>query len=301
MMKRTLSSIGLCMASLALMFSAGCTVPPAVQPTPAPTNTLAEAPAAPPTPTSTRTQQATGTATTSPSPTAVKPLTLLFYGDSSLKVGEVGREGVGFSFVDDLPAKLAPGTILITANYGGKTTKWAYENIGQKVLNQHPDVVTLMWGWDDLQGCGGMFDRGSNTLVEPRLDALVKSSVNYLNLQIETLLNNGSAVFVVTPLPTNGNLPWTHMGPNNELVYELDNRCNYNLGIERLVEAQRQLVLGYTNAQKPVFMVDAWQIYRDNPNAEKMYMDIMHPASHGAELIAEGWLKAFNDSKVTQP
>jgi hypothetical protein len=29
-----------------------------------------------------------------------------------------------------------------------------------------------------------------------------------------------------------------------------------------------------------------------------MYMDIMHPASHGAELIAEGWLQAFRDSKV---
>jgi hypothetical protein len=29
-----------------------------------------------------------------------------------------------------------------------------------------------------------------------------------------------------------------------------------------------------------------------------MYMDIMHPASHGVELIAEGWMQAFIASNI---
>jgi hypothetical protein len=215
-----------------------------------------------------------------------------------LKVGEVGREGVGFSFVDYLPPELTPDTILITANYGGKTAKWAYENIERTVLNYQPDVVTLVWGWDDLQGCGGIFDRETNSLLESRLVALINDHIKYLTLQIDTLLNQRIAVFVVTPLPSNGDLPWDHLGPNNEIIWELAYRCNYNIGMERLAEAQRQLVMRYTSEQKQVFLVDAWQIYQDNPSSEKMYMDIMHPASHGAELIAEGWLQAFRDSKV---
>jgi hypothetical protein len=39
--------------------------------------------------------------------------------------------------------------------------------------------------------------------------------------------------------------------------------------------------------------VDAWKVYQDNPNADKMYMDIVHPASHGVELIAAEWLRVF--------
>jgi hypothetical protein len=59
------------------------------------------------------------------------------------------------------------------------------------------------------------------------------------------------------------------------------------------------MVGDYSAEQKPVYLVDAWLIYKDHPNAEKMYtMDIMHPSSHGAELIAEGWLQAFKDSQI---
>ena len=105
-------------------------------------------------------------------------------------------------------------------------------------------------------------------------------------------------VFVVTPLPTNGDLPWTHFDPNYEVIFEYDYRCNYNIGVERLVEAQRQLVCEFTTSQEPVYLVDAWQINKNNPNADKMYMDIMHPASHGVELIAEGWMQAFIASNI---
>ncbi len=32
-------------------------------------------------------------------------------------------------------------------------------------------------------------------------------------------------------------------------------------------------------------------------NTDKMYMDIVHPASHGVELIAEEWLRIFRSIK----
>ena len=216
-----------------------------------------------------------------------------------MKVGEVGRQGqVGFSFVDNLRPELDPDYNLITANYGGRTAKWAFENLEQSVLSLDPDVVTLEWGWDDLYGCPGIFDRDTNSLVEYRLVAVINDHINYLKLQINALLDHGIAVVVVTPLPALGDLPWSHFGPNNELIWESDYRCKYNTGIEQLVEAQRQLVMEYSIEQKPVYLVDAWQIYMDHPNAEKMYMDIMHPGSHGAELIAEGWLQVFRDSQL---
>jgi lysophospholipase L1-like esterase len=63
--------------------------------------------------------------------------------------------------------------------------------------------------------------------------------------------------------------------------------------LEQLVRAQRKLVGRYTAAQKPVALVDAWQIYKDHPNTDNMYMDIVHPGSQGAELIARGWLQVF--------
>ena len=188
----------------------------------------------------------TKTQTTIPtqSPTSIKSLTLVFYGDSSLKVGEVGREGVGFSFVDYLPAELDPNDTIITANYGGKTAKWAFENIQRAVLSYNPDVATLEWGWDDLHGCGGIFSRDTNSLVEDHLVVLLNEHIKYLKLQIDTLVEKGIVVFVVTPLPTLGDLLWSHLGPNNEVIYEQDRGCKYNLGMEKIVEAQRQLVLG---------------------------------------------------------
>jgi len=270
-------------------FLAGCTVTPEIQPTITPATTH----------TATFTSTPTRTATTVPTQTEKESLTLVFYGDSALKVGEVGRQGqVGFSFVDNLRPELDPDYNLITANYGGRTAKWAFENLEQSVLSLDPDVVTLEWGWDDLYGCPGIFDRDTNSLVEYRLVAVINDHINYLKLQINALLDHGIAVVVVTPLPALGDLPWSHFGPNNELIWESDYRCKYNTGIEQLVEAQRQLVMEYSIEQKPVYLVDAWQIYMDHPNAEKMYMDIMHPGSHGAELIAEGWLQVFRDSQL---
>ena len=276
---------------------ASCTEMPESQPavTPVPTFTATYTS----TFTATFTSTPTSTATVTPAPTEKEPLTLVFYGDSALKVGEVGRQGqVGFSFVDYLRPEIDPDYNLIFANYGGRSAKWGYENLDQSVLSLDPDVVTLEWGYDDMQGCSGIFDRDTNSLVEYRLVALIKDHIKYLSLQIDALLDHGIAVFVVTPLPTLGDLPWSHLNLENELIWELDFRCKYNIGIERLAEAQKQLVMEYTVEQKPVYLVDAWQIYLDHPNSEKMYMDIMHPGSHGAELIAEGWLQSFRDSQI---
>jgi hypothetical protein len=234
---------------LLLAFVAGCASTPVTQPAiildPTRTATLPSTP--------------TGTPIPQPTPTDFQPLTLVFYGDSALKIGEVGRQGqVGFSFVNNLRQLLDPRYDLVFANYGGKTAKWAYENLDQKVLSLDPDVVTLEWGWDDLSGCEGKFDRETNKLVEYRLVAWIIDHIKYLKLQIDALLEHAIPVFVVTPLPTNGNLPWTHFGPNYEVIYEYDYRCNYNIGVERLVEAQRQLVSEYTASQEPVYLVDAW-------------------------------------------
>ncbi len=276
-----------------IAFLAGCTAAPITQPA------ITPDPASFPNYTPTFTSTSTSTATPVPTPTEKKPLTLVFYGNSTLKVGEVGNQGqVGFSFVDNLHPILDPSYNLITANYGGKTAKWGYENLAQTVLGFNPDVVTLVWGWDDLYSCSGIFDPETNTLLENKLDAYIQLHIQYLKLQINALLDRGVEVLVVTPFPSNGDLPWDHQGPNNEDIWDLNHRCKYNIGVERLVEAQRQLVIDYSAAQKPVYLVDTWQIYMDHPNSEKMYMDIMHPGSHGAELIAEGWLQVFNDSDI---
>ncbi len=275
-------------ALLAASFLAGCTPTPEIQPTPTPTPTL--------TATSTSTPTSTATPTPVPTPTEKRPLTLVFYGDSALKVGEVGSNSIGFSFVDNLRPQLDPDDTLITANYGGKSAKWASENLEQTVLSFNPDVVTLEWGYDDLQGCPGIFDRDTNSLLEYKLVALINNHIKYLELQIDTLLEHNIAVFVVTPIPTLGWLPWSHLDPNYVLIWELDYRCNYNIGLEQLAAAQRQLVGQYS--AEPVYLVDAWQIYVDHPTAEKMYMDIMHPGSHGVELIAEEWLRVFRDTQI---
>jgi lysophospholipase L1-like esterase len=269
---------------------AGCAAKPVLQPstTHIPSSTA----------TSTNTPAPTTTATPIPTATEKRPLTLVFYGDSVMKVGEVGSNSVGFSFVEDLGPLLGPGYNIIIQNYGGKTAKWAYENLERTVISLNPDVVTLMWGFDDLQSCGGFFDRATNSLIEYKLVALINDHIKYLSALIEALLSRSIAVLVVTPIPANGDLPWDHLGPDNEEIWELNYRCNYNIGMERLAEAQRQLVTQYSTEQKPVFLVDAWQVYKDNPNAEKMYMDIMHPASHGAELIAEQWLQVFKDAGI---
>jgi hypothetical protein len=281
------------LASFYILLLAGCSGTPVVQPTLTLTLTFN------PTHTATLKPTSSTTPTEVPTPTEIKALTFVFYGDSTLKIGEVGRQGqVGFSFVDNLRTLLGPDYNLITANYGGRSAQWAYENLEQTVLSFNPDVVTLEWGWDDLHGCPGIFDPDTNSLLEYKLVALIKEHIKYLKLQIDALLADGIAVFVVTPIPTPGDLPWSSLGPNNELIWETNHWCRYNLGVERLAEAQRQLVNEYSSVQKPVYLVDVWQIFKNNPNAEKMYMDIPHPGSHGAELIAEGWLQAFKDSQI---
>lgn len=268
---------------------AGC----APTPIPQPASTLD------PTRTATLPPTPTGTATTLPTPTELPPLTLVFYGDSTLKIGEVGNQAqIGFSYVDNLRALLDSSYNLITANYGGRSARWAYENLEQTVLSLDPDVVTIEFGWDDLHGCLGIFDPDTNSLLEYKLLALIKDHIKYLKLQIDALLDQNITVFVVTPIFIYSGLLWAHYGPNNEIITETNHWCNYNLGIEQLVEAQKQLVMEYTAEQKPVYLVDAWQIFKDHPNEEKMYMDIPHPASRGAELIAEGWLQAFRDSQI---
>jgi hypothetical protein len=62
--------------------------------------------------------------------------------------------------------------------------------------------------------------------------------------------------------------------------------------VTQLVAAQRALVEEYDGNQ-PVYLVDAWKVYQEHQNSEKMYMDIVHPGSNGAALIAEEWLRVF--------
>jgi lysophospholipase L1-like esterase len=263
---------------------AGCTA------TPAPTaiaSPLSPTPSASPTPASTT------TVTSIPSATP-KPLTLLFYGDSVLKVGDVSREGsVGFSIVDDLKPKLPPADTVIVQNHGGRKAKWGYENLEKNVLDYNPDLVTLWWGFNDLNGCPGIFDRVTNKLVQYELTAMVNEHIQYMKLQIDAMLGKNISVIVITPLPVLLSLPWSHFTTDNQLVWENDYQCDFNLGLEQLVAAQRQMVADYTAQGKPVHLVDAWQIYKDHPNSDKMYMDNVHPASQGAELIAEGWMEVF--------
>ena len=57
------------------------------------------------------------------------------------------------------------------------------------------------------------------------------------------------------------------------------------------------MVANYAAEQKPVYLVDAWQIYKDHPNSDNMYMDIVHPGEYGAEIIAEAWLQVFQSMK----
>ena len=260
-----------------------------------PTVTLVNTPSL--TPSQTFTPTPTHTTTPSLTPTD-KPLTFVFYGDSVLKVGDVSRQGeVGFSIIDVLRGKLNHADQLITSNHGGRKAKWGYENLNKNVLSYKPDVVTLWWGMNDLGGCPGIFDRDTNKIIQYKLDAMINEHIKYIKLQIDGLLAKDVTVFVVTVLPILGDLPWSHFGPNNELIWENDYRCDFNIGLEQLVKAQRKLVSEYSTEQKPVYLVDAWQIYKDHPNTDKMYMDIVHPGSHGAELIAAGWLQVFQSIK----
>ena len=275
------------LAAVFISFLVSCAVRPSIVPTP----TLGRTPTHSPLRTFTPTP--TLPPTSAPTPTE-RPLTLLFYGDSILKVGDVGREGsVGFSIVDALRTDLRPADQIITSNHGGRKAKWGYENLDANVLTLKPDLVTLWWGINDLNGCPGIFDRTTNKMLQYEVTAMVNDHIHYMQLQIDTILATHVPVIVITPMPVLGTLPWSHFGPNNELVWEDDFRCDFDLGLEQLVEAQRRMVADYAARQKPVYLVDAWQIYKDHPNTDNMYMDIVHPGQQGAEFIAEGWLQVF--------
>lgn len=243
--------------------------------------------------------KATSTIAPSITSTTVEKTRLIFYGDSALAVGQAG-DGImheGFSFINNLSELLDNSFVIITANYGGRSAKWGYENLSDAVLNQQPDVATLWWGLNDLGSCPGIFDRDTNQLNEDKLEVLAKNHLQYLDKQIGALLEQGISVYIMTTFPVlNGKLPWSHFDENNNLVWENNHWCNFNLALFELVEGQRELVTLHQNSGDPVYLVDVWQVYMDHPNDEKMYMDVVHPASHGVQLIAEEWARVFFDT-----
>jgi lysophospholipase L1-like esterase len=268
-----------------------CAAPPGKDPKIAYTKTpfLSSSPTA----TQTRSPIPTVTATPSITPTEI-PRILLFYGDSILKVGEGNNSGqVGFSIVDILRKQLDSSTQIITSNHGGRKAKWGYDNLDKNVLAYSPDIVTIWWGTNDLNGCPGIFNRNTYQIIKSKLDAYLNMHRMYMSLQIDKLLKKNIPVVVVTPVPILGKLPWSHFGPDNGLVWETNSRCDFNTGLEQVVELQRKLVSDFASEQKPVYLVDAWQIYKDHPNTDNMYMDILHPGGYGAELIAARWLQVY--------
>src|ERR1035437_3553151 len=89
-------------AAIFISFLVGCATSPSVMPT----ATLVKTPSLSPTKTFTATPTFPSTPTLYP---IRKSLTLLFYGDSVLKVGDASRQGsVGFSIVDVLRTIITP-------------------------------------------------------------------------------------------------------------------------------------------------------------------------------------------------
>ena len=84
---------------------------------------------------------------------------------------------------------LNPADQIITSNHGGRKAKWGYENLDANVLVYKPDLVTLWWGMNDLNGCPGIFDRTSNKLLQYELTAMINDHMHYMQLQIDALLN----------------------------------------------------------------------------------------------------------------
>jgi lysophospholipase L1-like esterase len=276
-------------AILFILFLTSCAKPPPAGPT---TATIPYMPASP-----TFTAIPTDTFTPTPIPTA-GPVTLLFYGDSLLKVGDASREStIGFPIEEVLRKSLSPGDHIIVSNHGARTAKWGYENLQKNVLDQNPDIVSIWWGMNDLNGCPGIFDRDTRTIIPYKLEALLNLHQMYMTKQINAMLDKGISVIVISPIPVLGTLPWTHFDENNQLVWEDDYRCDFNLGLEKLTETQIKLVDGYAARQQPVYMLNTLQIYKDHPNTDNMYMDIVHPGQKGAELIAERWLEIYQSMK----
>ena len=164
-----------------LLFFLGCTQEEIILPSP--TTTVAQSQ---PTPTISPTN--TSTITPTITPTSLSFSTLVFYGDSSLAIGEAGDgvEHVGYSFVTNLRELIDPIYTLITANYGGRTAKWAYENLEDKVFSYEPDLLTLWWGLNDLGGCPGFFDRETNRLLNDKLNIIINDHIASMSLIIDS-------------------------------------------------------------------------------------------------------------------
>ena len=223
---------------------------------------------------------------------------LVFYGDSSLAIGEVGDgiEHVGYSFVSYLDELVSLPYNFIMANYGGRTAKWAYEHLDDKISPLEPDVLTLWFGMDDLGGCPGSFDRETNQLVDYKINTIVNDHIKNLSGIIDSSLAEDIPVIILTPLPIlPGKLLWSHLDDDFNIVWEEGRWCDFILAEEILAQAQRELVLEYSSSGNNVYLVDVWQIYLDNPDLEKMYMDVVHPGSVGAQLIAEEWARIFKE------
>ncbi|MBN1439954.1 MAG: SGNH/GDSL hydrolase family protein [Anaerolineales bacterium] len=282
---------------LFLFVVAGCASSFGSNPTsPAVVSSLGGGPTVPP-PTATFTRTAPPTPTATPTSTPKWPLTLVFYGDSLLKIGEVRREAKwSYSFVDFLQAMLDPAYEMITANYGGRDAAWAAENLQVAVLSYQPDLVTLWWGFNDLLGCGGFFSTKTNKVIPEYLDTLVRRHIDGLRKQADLLLEQGASVMVLTSIPIDGKLPWTHFDENGQLVWEWNHLCDYNLGLERLASAQRELAEGYAAEGKAVFLVDLWRLFVEHEGVSGMYLDLMHPGPVGAYLIAEEWIRIFGET-----
>lgn len=244
-----------------------------------------------------RTAKATLTITPSPSPfctpsqtptsTPPPPRIFVFFGDSTLAIGEAGdgKKHSGYSFVNNLRALMPPEVTLITANYSGRSARWGALKIEEKVLVYDPDVVTLWWCINDLLGCPGIFDRETNRLRQNEVERLTGEHITALRQQIDLLLARDVTVLVMTPLPIwSDYLPWSHLDENSNLAWESGRWCHYNLGLAQLAEAQHNLVQTYCLTQAPVYLVDVWQVYMEHGNAEGMYTDSMHPGPHGVEL-----------------
>jgi lysophospholipase L1-like esterase len=281
---------------LSFILSAGCGSAAAGTPTAAPSDppvaTLSSTfTPVPPTPTRTPTRTPTPTATEQ------RPLTIVFYGDSLLKIGEVGRQGKsGFSFVDNLRAKLEPGYDLVLANYGGRMAKWAFEHMEETILPLEPDAVTLWWGFNDLLGCPGFFDRTTNAMIPENLEYLVGQHIEYLEKQLDLLTGNDIPVVLLTAIPVSSWLPWSHIDESGKLVWESGYWCEYNLGLKRLASEQRKLAEEFAAAGKPVFLLDTWNVYAEHWYTDYMYSDVMHPGPTGAALIAEEWIRVFSET-----
>ncbi|MCS7011217.1 MAG: SGNH/GDSL hydrolase family protein [Anaerolineales bacterium] len=263
---------------------------PPMSTTPVPTATILASPSPSPSPTASQTP--TNTSTPTPRP----PRIFVFYGDSTLAIGKAGdgkRHG-GYSFINNLKTMMPPDVTLITANYGGRSARWAALKIEEKVLVHNPDVVTLWWGINDLLGCPGIFDRETNRIRQDQVKRLVNEHITALKHQIDILLAHNLPVFVMTTLPVwNGYLPWSHLDENYNVIWESGRWCPFNQGLSQLVQAQRDLVATYQATQEAVYLVDIWELYMQHKDEDGLYMDVLHPGPYGVQLIAEEWLKVY--------